>query len=162
MCLLCAKHCARGFRVCEFTWQALYGTNRKEYISLHITCCWSSSSYGSRRTQCVCAQSCLTLCNPMDCSFPGFSAHGISQVSILEWVAISSSRGSSWPRNWTHISCVSCTSRLVLYHWATWEAPLCADIEIISSFSWVRVWAVESEHLYLWGGECCATWHVGY
>ena len=38
-------------------------------------------------------QSCLTLCNPMDCSWPGSSVHGISQTRILEWVAISSSRG---------------------------------------------------------------------
>ena len=44
---------------------------------------------------CVCAQSCLTLCNSMDCSQPGFSVHGILQARILEWVAISSSRESS-------------------------------------------------------------------
>ena len=36
--------------------------------------------------------------------------HGLSQARILEWVAISSSRGSSWPRDWTHVSCVSCTA----------------------------------------------------
>ena len=42
-------------------------------------------------------QSCLTLCDPMDCSLPGFSVHGIFQASVLEWVAISFSRGSSWP-----------------------------------------------------------------
>ena len=41
------------------------------------------------------AQSCLTLCDPMDCSLPGSSVHGILQVRILEWVAISFSRGSS-------------------------------------------------------------------
>ena len=45
------------------------------------------------------AQSCLTLCDPMDCSPPGSSVHGISQTRILEWVAIFSSRGSSHPRN---------------------------------------------------------------
>ena len=45
------------------------------------------------------AQSCLTLCNPMDCSLPGSTVHGIFQVRILEWVAISFSRGSSWPRD---------------------------------------------------------------
>ena len=38
------------------------------------------------------AQSCLTLCDPMDCSLPGSSVHGIFQASVLEWVAISSSR----------------------------------------------------------------------
>ena len=43
---------------------------------------------------------------PMDCSPPGSSVHEISQARILEWVAISSSRGSSWPRDQTHISCL--------------------------------------------------------
>ena len=41
----------------------------------------------------------------------------------MEWVAISSSRGSSWPRDWTHVSCVFCIGRWILYHWATWETP---------------------------------------
>ena len=50
------------------------------------------------------AQSCLTLCNPMDCSLPGFSVHEILQTRILEWVAISFSRRSSCPRNWTWVS----------------------------------------------------------
>ena len=48
------------------------------------------------------AQSCPTLCDPVDCSPPGSPIHGISQARILEWVAISFSRGSSWSRNWTH------------------------------------------------------------
>ena len=48
--------------------------------------------------QCVCAQLCLTLCDPMNYSLSGSSVHGISQSRILEWVAISFSRGSSWPR----------------------------------------------------------------
>ena len=43
--------------------------------------------------QCVCAQLCLTLCDPMDCSPSGSSVHGIFQARILEWVAISFSRG---------------------------------------------------------------------
>ena len=46
------------------------------------------------------AQLLLTFCHPMDCSLPGSSVHGILQARILERVAISSSRGSSWPRNW--------------------------------------------------------------
>ena len=53
-------------------------------------------------------QSCPTLCNPMDCSPWGSSVHGILQTRILEWVAMPSSRGSSQPRDWTHISCSSC------------------------------------------------------
>jgi len=51
---------------------------------------------------------CMTLCDPMDCSPPDSSIHGISQARILEWVAISFSRGYSQPRNETYISCVSC------------------------------------------------------
>ena len=52
-------------------------------------------------------KSCLTLCHPMDCSPPGSSVHGILQARILEWVAIPFSRGSSWPREQTHVSCIA-------------------------------------------------------
>ena len=48
------------------------------------------------------AQSCLTLCDPMD-----YAAHGILQARILEWVAFPFSRGSSQPRNWTRVSCIT-------------------------------------------------------
>ena len=65
------------------------------------------------------AQLCLTLCDPMDCSPPDSSVPGTSQVRILAWVDISSSRGVSQPRNWTCIFCVSCIGRRILYHWAT-------------------------------------------
>ena len=51
---------------------------------------------------------CPTLRNPMGCSLPGSPVHGISRATILEWVAISFSRGSSLPRDQTHISCMSC------------------------------------------------------
>ena len=53
------------------------------------------------------AQSCLTLCDPMDCSRPGSSVHGILQARILEWVAISFSRGSSRLRDRTQVSCIA-------------------------------------------------------
>ena len=56
-------------------------------------------------------KSCLTLCNSMDCSPPGTSVHGILQAGILEWVAISFSRGSSQPREQTWASSVSCIGR---------------------------------------------------
>ena len=64
---------------------------------------------------CVCAvclitQSCLTLWSLMGCSPPSFSVHGIFQTRILERIAISYSQGSSWPRDWSHISCISCIS----------------------------------------------------
>ena len=60
------------------------------------------------------AQSCLTLCSPMDCSPPGPSVHGVLQARILEWVAISFSRGSSEPRDRTGVSCNSCLGRRIL------------------------------------------------
>ena len=53
-------------------------------------------------------QSSPTLCDPMDCSLPGSSAHGILQARVLEWLATRSSRGSSWPRDQTCGSCSSC------------------------------------------------------
>ena len=55
----------------------------------------------------------------MDCRPPGSSVHGISQTRILKWVAISFSRGSSWPRVQTYVSCIG---RWVLYHWASKES----------------------------------------
>ena len=70
---------------------------------------------------CACSvtQSCPTLCDPIDCSLPGSSVHGISQAGILEWVAIPFSRGSYQLRNQTGVSCIAggfSTSRV------TWEA----------------------------------------
>ena len=75
-----------------------------------------------RKHACVHTQPCPTLCDPMDYGLPGSSVHGILQARILEWGAISFSRGSSWPRDWTPVSWVSCNGRQILYHWATWEA----------------------------------------
>ena len=52
------------------------------------------------------AQSCPTLCDPVDFSLPGSSIHGILQAIILEWVTISFSKGSSQPRDRTQVSCI--------------------------------------------------------
>ena len=85
---------------------------------------------------CVCAkslQSCLSLCNPMDCSPPGSSVHGILQARILEWVAMPFSRGSSWPRDRTHVSYVSCTGKWIFTTSATWEAQLIFSVVLISA-----------------------------
>ena len=64
-------------------------------------------------------QQCPTLCDSVDCSPPSSSVHGILQARILEWVAMTSSRGSSWPRDQTCASYISCLGRQVLY--TTWE-----------------------------------------
>ena len=58
-------------------------------------------------------QPCPALCDPMDCSPPGSSVHGLLQVRTLEWVAMLSSRGSSQPRDRTHVSCIG---KQILYH----------------------------------------------
>ena len=74
------------------------------------------------------AQSCLTLCDPMDCRSPGSSVHGILQARILEWVAISFSRGSSQPRDQTQISCLAGGFFTI---WATREAQEIRETEVI-------------------------------
>ena len=61
-------------------------------------------------------QLCLTLCDPMHCNQWGSSVQRILQARILEWVAILSSKQSSWPRDQTWVSYISCTVRQVLYH----------------------------------------------
>ena len=94
---------------------------------------------------CACVfshQSCPTLCHPMHCSPPGSSVHGTFQGRILEWVVISCSRGSSQPRNQTHISWISCTGSWILYHCATWEAHLCSTLLLKveqHQLHWMRV-----------------------
>ena len=70
-------------------------------------------------------QSCPTLYDSMDCNLPGSSIHGIFQARIPEWVAISYSRGSSRPRDWTCGFWVSCISTWILYHCTAWEAYIC-------------------------------------
>ena len=67
------------------------------------------------------AQSCPTLWDPMDCSLPGFFVHGIFQARVLEWVAISFSRGSSCPRDQTQASCIAGRCFTL---WATREAQI--------------------------------------
>ena len=89
-----------------------YGTREEFHVVIpqafpeHLPC----DLYGSASQRAECAvlclvtQSCLTLCNPMDNSPPGSSVHGIFQARILEWVVMSSSRGSSQPRDRTQVS----------------------------------------------------------
>ena len=68
----------------------------------------------------ITTKSCLILCNPMECSLPGSSVHGILQAIILEWVEMPLSRETSWPRDWPQ---VSHTARRFSTVWATREAP---------------------------------------
>ena len=81
-------------------------------------------------------QSCLTLCDPMDCSLSRSSVHGILQARILEWVAISFSRGSSQPRDWTRVSRIA-GGRFTI--WATREAQDFLEFSQIQNNSFVYV-----------------------
>ena len=76
---------------------------------------------------CLVTQSCLTLCDPMVCSPPGFSVHEILQATILEWVAMPSSRGSSQPRDGTYSSVSPALAGGCFTTSATWEARACKD-----------------------------------
>ena len=110
---------------------------------------------------CVClfTQSCPTLCEPMDCNPPGSSVHAISQARILEWVVISFSRGSSWPRHQIQVSCIAGG---FFTSWATgkapvwrggqrWEAFCSAWNEGMGSFLMWCVWCVCSGNGLCWG-----------
>ena len=70
---------------------------------------------------CMHPQSYPTLYDPMNCNPPGSSLHGIFQAKTVDWVAIFLSRGSSWPRDGTHVSCVSYLGGCILYHWVNWD-----------------------------------------
>ena len=98
----------------HFTNKLIYKIQTDLWISktslwLPLEKCWGRDTLGAwdKHTRLLC----LTLRDSMDCSPPGPSIHGIFQVRILQWVSISCSRGSSWPRDWTHFSCVSCIGR---------------------------------------------------
>ena len=79
-------------------------------------------------------QSCPTLCDPMECSLPGFSVHGILQARILEWVAVLFSSGSSQPRDWTQLSHTEggfstiWTTREIQQNWSGWPIPSLGDL----------------------------------
>ena len=103
---------------------------RYELLDLDLSLILNSKKvYKSNMSVCSVTQSYLTLCDLMDCSPPDSSVHRIIPAEILQCVAISSSRGSSWPRDRTHISF---TRRHILYHWAAWEIPKQIDFLLIS------------------------------
>ena len=89
---------------------------------------------------CACVFSHSVMSNSLqpcgNCIPPGSSIHGILQVGILEWVDISFSRVSSWPRDGTHVSCIG---RRIPYHWATWETYMVWISQISLSLFCIRI-----------------------
>ena len=84
--------------------QTPVATLANSYIHIH---CVSVRVYAYIKKESEVTQSCPTLCDPMDYSLPGSSIRGILQARILEWVAISFSKRSSQPREWTQVSCIA-------------------------------------------------------
>ena len=88
-----------------------------EWSAIAFSCKKAESLFTYKNTEerekkcvCVCVlvtQVCSTLCDPMDCSLPGFSVHEILQTRILEWVAMPFARGSSQPKDQTQVSCTA-------------------------------------------------------
>ena len=84
----------------------------------------------------------VAVCDLMNCGPPGSSVPGILQARILKWLAISYSMGSSWPRDWTHISCIFYIGRWILFHCTTWEALKKSPIPIY--LNWICGWGISS------------------
>ena len=101
---------------------------RQKSQGFHPTTSWGNSVYSTLAPwlvfAAVAAESRLTLCNPMDCSPPGSSVREIFQARILEWVAISASRGSLRPRDQTQVSRISCIDRQILLPLSHLGSPL--------------------------------------
>ena len=93
--------------------------NFSTFIFLILTLDYSPHHEAGFCCYCLVTKSCPTLCDPMNWSPPGSSVHGIFQARILEWVAVSLSRGSSQPRDQTHITC---SVRQILYLGAIGQA----------------------------------------
>ena len=94
-------------------------------------------------------QLCLTPCNSRDCNSAGSSFHGILQGRMLECIAISYSRGSSWPRGQIHVTCISCIGRRIRYYYSTWEARG-------QSSSLLCLFLFFQRTVYIWG------WHDNF
>ena len=147
--------------VCCFSFYLLTGSSLVEQPFIHSFCLdfipsrldfpvspsfWPLKIYNV----CVYTQSCPTLCDPMDCSPPGSSVHGNLQARIVVWVAIPFSMGSSQPRDWTWVSCITgrffaiwATSETRYSHRRNWRLHL--DLDLVCSFctrilSWENNW----------------------
>ena len=94
----------------NYWWMTIFaskGWSFSSWVQSHRNCMPTWAVLNKNTGYVLVAQLCLTLWDPMYCSPPGSSVHGIFHARILEWVAISFSRGSSQPRNRTQVSCIA-------------------------------------------------------
>ena len=120
----------------DSTWKQNFFIKKQEVIGLHI----SESEV---------SQSCLILCDPMDCSLPGSSIHGIFQARILEWVAISFSRTSSQLRDWTRVS------RIVGRHFSVWATR---EDKVLGNLIWEHLFCFCKDDRFL--SQMAFSWSV--
>ena len=111
---------------------------------------------------CSIAQSCLTLCHPMNCSLPGASVHGISQARILEWVVIYSCRGSSQPRDRIHVSCVSCISRQNCFTTKPPGKPVFSQLNLLPDHHSFSLRFHSEIDFYFWISVMLMLWNVSH
>ena len=136
-------HCSK-----EEFWKLLSGNSDQFSIYFH---CLTHLKASVAFRLCVCPQylqSGQTLCDPLDRSPLGSSVHGILQAGILQWVAMLSSRASSWPRDRTCVPCISCTAGRFFTHWATWELDFeLTCLQLTSYFLWLLNELIFINHL---------------
>ena len=103
------------FTVCPFSLCLYFSFFSNSFLSANylLSICYV---WDTLIGHCLVPKSCPTFCDAMVCSPPGSSVHGISQARILKWIAISFSRGSSWPRDQTCVSCIGPGILLPLSH----------------------------------------------
>ena len=111
-----------GSRVSHTEWSQSEREKQMLYINTYV---WNLQKWYEVKWSEV-AQSCPALCNPVDCSLFRFSVRGIFQARVLEWVAISFSRGSSWPRDWAQVShtvgrCFTLWATREVQKWYRWS-----------------------------------------
>ena len=122
----------------HFIWKHILESNKSFEFSFSLNCLQFYISY------CSCdwkwkSLNCVWLCNPLD-----YTIHGILQARILEWVVIPFSRESSWPRDWTQVSCVASG---FFTSWATRELLSCFLQILIYKF-WFVTWGTWLESLF--------------
>ena len=141
---MCIRHLCFKRHFSHHQWGFAPHISPSQHILMASLCCLSLLIFSMFPLllwgTCSVVQSCLSLCDPVDYSLPGFSIHGILQAA-LEWVARPSSRGSFQPRDWIF-------GRWILYHWATWKAHssqgqptnsapyLCETVRPVSKGGW--------------------------
>ena len=116
--LSCAGAVLSRAAVATIYWELASLGSSAELFRLLTFLIFAASMWGKSEMKVLVAQLCPTLCDPMDCSPPGSSVHGILQVRILQWVAMPFSRGFSWLRDWLNLSLLS------LLHWKAGSLPL--------------------------------------